>query len=234
MPMFWFHPADLLLIPAFMIAIWAEIKVKSAYAKYSKILVSSGITGYEVARWILEKENISDIDVEPIPGEMTDHYDPNAKKVRLSEEVFYGRSIASVGISAHELGHVLQHAYGYAPMQIRQLIYPVSAIGSNLSFPLIFLGIILAYMGFQGYWIFVKAGIYAFSLAVAFTIITLPVEFNASRRALKILSDGRILSQKELEGVREVLTAAALTYVASAAVAILQLIRLLIIFRDRD
>ncbi len=232
--MFWFHPADLLLIPAFIIAIWAEIKVKSAYAKYSKIPVSSGITGYDVARWILEKENISDIDVEPIPGEMTDHYDPNAKKVRLSEGVFYGRSIASVGISAHELGHVLQHAYGYAPMQIRQLIYPVSAIGSNLSFPLIFLGIILAYMGFQGYWIFVKAGIYAFSLAVAFTIITLPVEFNASRRALKILSDGRILSQKELEGVRDVLTAAALTYVASAAVAILQLIRLLIIFRDRD
>ncbi|MCX8065464.1 MAG: zinc metallopeptidase [Candidatus Hydrogenedentes bacterium] len=234
MPMYWFHPADLLLIPAFIIAVWAQAKIGRAYSKYSKIPVSSGLTGYEIAKWILDRENISDVDVESIPGEMTDHYDPQAKKVRLSEEVFYGRSIASVGISAHELGHVLQHFYGYAPMQVRQIIYPISALGSNLSFPLIFIGIILAYMGFQGYWIFVKAGIYAFSLAVAFTIITLPVEFNASRRALKILSDGRLVSQKELAGVKEVLNAAALTYVASAAVAILQLIRLLIIFRNRD
>ncbi len=234
MPIFWFHPADLLLIPAILIAIWAQAKVRNAYAKYSRVLVRSGITGYEVARWILESNNISDVDIEPIPGEMTDHYDPISKKVRLSEGVFYGRSIASVGISAHELGHVLQHANGYAPMQIRNLIYPVSALGSNLAFPLILIGIFLSYMGFQGYWIFVKAGIYAFSLAVAFTIITLPVEFNASRRALKILSDGRVLSQDELEGVKEVLTAAALTYVASAAVAVLQLLRLLIIFRNRD
>lgn len=232
MPMYFFHPADLLLIPAIILAMWAQYKVSSAYKKYSRIPVQRRISGAQVAEWILRSEGINDIALEPIPGEMTDHYDPSSKTVRLSEEVFYGHSIASVGIAAHELGHVIQDARGYAPMQLRQLIYPVANIGSTLAFPLIFLGVILSYSGLYLPWL-IKLGIYMFSAAVAFTIITLPVEFNASRRALKVLSDGRLLTTEELDGVREVLRAAALTYVAAAATAVLQLIRLLMIFRER-
>lgn len=233
MPIYMFHPADLLIIPAALFAIWAQIKVRSAYQRYSSITTKRGITGYDVAKWILQKEGIDDVDIEVTEGELTDHYDPISKKVRLSQPVYYGDSIASVGISAHELGHVIQHARNYAPMQVRQFIYPISAIGSNLAFPLIIFGVLLTYSGIHAQWL-INAGIYMFSLAVLFTVITLPVEFNASRRAIKILSDGRLLTEDELAGVREVLSAAALTYVAAAATAILQLIRLLIIFRDRE
>ncbi len=233
MPIYMFHPADLLLIPAIILALWAQYKVTSTYRKYASIPIRNKITGRDIAHWILQKESINDVDVELTEGELTDHYDPISKKVRLSEHVYYGDSIASVGISAHELGHVLQHAHGYAPMQVRNFIYPVSDLGSNLAFPLILLGIFLTSIGIHAQWL-INVGIYLFSLAVMFTVITLPVEFNASRRAIKILTDGRMLTEEELDGVRAVLTAAALTYVAAAATAILQLIRLLIIFRDRE
>jgi len=228
-----FHPADLLIIPAALFALWAQIKVKSTYQKYASIPTRSRITGRDVAQWILERENIGGVGIEVTEGELTDHYDPIEKKVRLSEAVYYGNSVSSIGISAHELGHVIQHARSYAPMQVRHFIYPVSSLGSNLSFPLIILGVILTSIGIHAQWL-INVGIYMFSLAVLFTIITLPVEFNASKRAIKILSDGRLLTQEELEGARAVLNAAALTYVASAATAILQLIRLLIIFRGRE
>ncbi|MGC8846765.1 MAG: zinc metallopeptidase, partial [Candidatus Hydrogenedens sp.] len=211
----------------------AQLKVKSTYQKYASMPTQRKITGLDVARWILQRENIHDVDVEITEGELTDHFDPISKKVRLSEPVYYGDSIASVGISAHELGHVIQHARNYAPMQVRQFIYPVSSLGSNLAFPLIIFGILLTYLGIHAQWL-ISAGIYMFSLAVLFTVITLPVEFNASKRAIKILSDGRLLTEEELDGVRAVLSAAALTYVAAAATAILQLIRLLIIFRGRE
>jgi len=228
-----FHPADLLIIPAAIFAIWAQLKVKSTYQKYASIPTQQRITGFDIARWILQRENINNVDVEVTEGELTDHYDPISKKVRLSEPVYYGDSIASVGIAAHELGHVIQHTRSYAPMQVRQFIYPVSSLGSNLAFPLIILGILLTYSGVHAQWL-INVGIYMFSLAVLFTIITLPVEFNASKRAVKILSDGRLLTEEELDGVRAVLSAAALTYVAAAASAVLQLIRLLIIFRGRE
>ncbi len=233
MPIYMFHPADLLIIPAALFAIWAQLKVKSTYQKYASIPTQRRITGFDIARWILQRENINNVDIEVTEGELTDHYDPISKKVRLSEPVYYGDSIASVGISAHELGHVIQHARSYAPMQVRQLIYPVSSLGSNLAFPLIILGILLTYFGIHAQWL-INVGIYMFSLAVLFTVVTLPVEFNASKRAIKILSDGRLLTEEELDGVHAVLSAAALTYVAAAATAILQLIRLLIIFRGRE
>ncbi len=233
MPIYFFHPADLLIIPAAIFAIWAQMKVKHAYSKYATVPTKRGITGSQVAQWILERENINDVDVEITEGELTDHYDPKAKKVRLSQPVYYGNSVASVGIAAHELGHVIQHAHGYAPMQVRSFIYPACALGSSLAIPLIILGMILSSVGVYAHWL-INVGIYMFSLAVLFTVITLPVEFNASRRAIKILNDGSLLDQDELEGVRAVLSAAALTYVAAAAAAILQLIRLLIITRGRE
>lgn len=233
MPIYMFHPADLLIIPAAIFAIWAQLKVKSTYQKYASIPTKQRITGFDIARWILQRENINNVDIEVTEGELTDHYDPISKKVRLSEPIYYGHSIASAGIAAHELGHVIQHARSYAPMQVRQLIYPVSSLGSNLAFPLIILGVLLTYFGIHAQWL-INVGIYMFSLAVLFTVVTLPVEFNASKRAIKILSDGRLLTEEELDGVQAVLSAAALTYVAAAATAILQLIRLLIIFRGRE
>ncbi len=233
MPIYMFHPADLLIIPAALFAIWAQFKVRNTYQKYASVPTKRRITGLDVARWILQRENINDVDVEGTEGELTDHYDPISKKVRLSEPIFYGDSISAVGISAHELGHVIQHARSYAPMQVRNFIYPVSALGSNLAFPLIIFGVLLTYFGIHAQWL-INVGIYMFSLAVLFTVITLPVEFNASKRAIKILSDGRLLTEEELDGARAVLNAAALTYVAAAATAILQLIRLLIIFRGRE
>jgi len=234
MPMgFFFHPADLLLIPAILFTLWAQFKVKHAYHKYSQIGVRSGVTGVRIAQWMLESENIRDVSIEQIPGEMTDHFDPRTNTVRLSEGVYHGRSIAALGIAAHELGHVMQHAQGYAPMKLRQFVYPVSSIGSTLAFPIILGGLFLSYAGYHVPWL-ITAGIWLFAAAVAFTIIPLPVEFNASRRALRALTNGRFLTDEELAGARAVLQAAALTYVAAAAAAVLQLIRLLMITRGRD
>lgn len=228
-----FHPANLLLIPAILFTLWAQMKVKSAYYKYSNIGVRSGARGVDIAERILQSENIRDVTVECIPGEMTDHFDPRTGTVRLSEGVYHGHSIAALGIAAHELGHVIQHAHGYAPMQLRQMVYPVSSLGSTLAFPIIIIGILLSSSGYYVPWL-ITAGIWLFAAAVAFTIITLPVEFNASRRALRALADGRFLTEDELAGARAVLQAAALTYVAAAAAAVLQLLRLLLMTRNRD
>lgn len=242
--MFFFHPADLLMIPAVIFALWAQAKVRSAYAKYSEVGVRSGMTGADVAQRILRDVSIAQADgrgpgiangvaLECIPGEMTDHFDPRDNTLRLSEKVYYGRSIASLGIAAHEVGHAIQHAHNYVPMQVRQLIYPVSSLGSTLAFPLILLGVFLPYFGMHAPWL-INVGIWLFTAAVAFTVITLPVEFNASSRALRALASGGYLSEDELQGAKAVLDAAALTYVAAAAAAILQLLRLLLIFGDRN
>lgn len=228
-----FHPADLLMIPAILLTLWAQMKVKSAYRHWAQVGARAGITGADIARWILQSENIRDVKIECIPGEMTDHFDPRDKTVRLSEGVYNGRSIAALGIAAHELGHVIQHAHGYAPMQLRQFIYPVSSLGSNLAFPIILIGFVISSMGFYAPWL-ITFGLWLFAASVAFTIITLPVEFNASHRALRALANGRFLADDEMIGARAVLQAAALTYVAAAAAAVLQLIRLLLITRGRD
>ncbi|OQB36711.1 MAG: putative neutral zinc metallopeptidase [Candidatus Hydrogenedentes bacterium ADurb.Bin179] len=228
---FFFHPADLLMIPAMIIAVWAQVRVKAAYQKYASIQTRSGMTGAQVAQHILQNANVSNVPIEVTPGEMTDHYDPVKKVLRLSGSVYGGTSIAALGIAAHEVGHAIQDASGYAPMKVRHLVYPVSRLGSMLAFPLIFAGFIL---NFSFSSVLINLGIWLFTAAVAFTIVTLPVEFNASSRAVQALTAGGYMSQDELRGVRKVLGAAAMTYVAAAAAAVLQLVRFLLIIRGRD
>jgi len=231
---FGFYPMGgldlVLMILPMLLALWAQFKVKGAYAKYSQIGSRSGMTGAYVARRIMDTEGINDVDLEPIAGEMTDHYDPIHKVVRLSEGVYNSTSLAALGIAAHEVGHVIQDARGYAPMRLRHAIYPVANIGSKLAWPLIIAGLIFGLGG----GIVLKIGIYLFIASVAFTVITLPVEFNASRRAMLALAQGGTMPADELAGAKKVLDAAALTYVAAAAGAILTLIRLLLIAQNRD
>jgi Zn-dependent membrane protease YugP len=232
MPFFYmFHPADLLMIPAIIIAVWAQLRVKRAYAKYSRVRSRSGMTGAQAAMQIMRASGIGVLPIEPIPGQMTDHYDPKAKVLRLSEGVYGNDSIAAVGIAAHEVGHAIQDAQGYAPMRLRHAMYPISSLGSTLAFPLIFFGLIF---NFSGSALMVSVGIWLFTASVAFTLVTLPVEYDASRRAVRALASGGYLEKEELNGVRSVLNAAALTYVAAAAAAVLQLVRLLLIARGRD
>ena len=226
-----FHWADLLMIPAMIFALWAQTRVKHAYTKYSKIPTRAGLTGSDVAAIILENAGVRNVSLGMGPGEMTDHYDPATKRVNLSQGVGAGASIAALGIAAHEVGHAIQDAQGYAPMKLRHFMYPVSSIGSTLAFPLIFAGLIF---GGSGFGFLLQLGIYLFAAAVAFTIVTLPVEFDASRRAVKALAVGGHLTDDEMSGVRKVLGAAAMTYVAAAAVAVLNLLRMLIIARGRD
>jgi len=214
-----------------IIAVWAQIRVKSAYQKYAAIQTRSGMTGAQVAQHILQNANVSNVPIEVTPGEMTDHYDPVKKVLRLSGSVYGGTSIAALGIAAHEVGHAIQDASGYAPMKVRHLVYPISRLGSMLAFPLIFAGFIL---NFSFSSVLINLGIWLFTAAVAFTIVTLPVEFNASSRAVQALTAGGYMSQDELRGVQKVLGAAAMTYVAAAAAAVLQLIRFLLIVRGRD
>lgn len=223
-------PTIVLLIPAILLAIYAQIKVKSTYHKYSQIATRSGLTGAAVTREILRDENVSgpggrEIGLELTPGELSDHYDPRSRTLRLSQDIFYGNSISALGIAAHEVGHAIQHAREYTPMQVRNLVYPVSSIGSSLAFPLFFVGIIV------GNPLLLKVGILLFTLAVLFTVLTLPVEFDASRRAIRSLANGGYLTEEELSGAKKVLNAAALTYVAATAMALLNLLRLILIAR---
>ncbi|OYV03145.1 hypothetical protein CGW93_02250 [candidate division bacterium WOR-3 4484_18] len=220
--MWWFDPLYIfMMIPVFIISIIAQMWVKSAYAKYSRIPNRNKITGAGAAQIIARRMGLQ-INVELTSGLLSDHYDPRTRTLRLSPHVHNGYSIAAVGIAAHEAGHAIQHAYGYAPLQLRSALVPVTMLGSNLAWPLIFVGFIFHWLTL------IKVGILFFSAVVVFQLITLPVEFNASRRALKALHDTNILTKRELSGAREVLTAAALTYVAAATAAILQLLYFLI------
>ncbi len=222
----------LLLIPAMIFAIYAQMKVSSTYEKFSQVISHSGYTGAELARQILNKAgaydpDFLDVDIVAIPGKLTDHYDPKAKVLRLSEDNYYGRSVASLGIVAHEVGHAIQHARAYAPLAMRNAIVPVANIGSQLAFPLFFIGFLFNSPSLM------DIGILAFSIALLFQVITLPVEFDASARAVRILRSGNYMDERELSMVKKVLVAAALTYVAATAMALLQLLRLLIL-RDRS
>jgi len=220
--MWWFDPLYIfMMIPVFIISIIAQMWVKNAYAKYSRIPNRSKITGAEAAQIIARRMGLQ-INVELTSGLLSDHYDPRTRTLRLSPHVYNGYSIAAVGIAAHEAGHAIQHAYGYAPLQLRSALVPVTMLGSNLAWPLIFVGFIFHWLSL------IKLGILFFTAVVVFQLITLPVEFNASQRALKVLHDTNILTKRELSGAREVLTAAALTYVAAATAAILQLLYFLI------
>jgi len=221
--MIWlFYPETLiLLIPAFLLAIYAQYKVRSAYSKYLQVPTQRRITAREAAEYILKSAGITNVQIEPIRQPLGDHYDPRRRKLRLSAPD--SASVAAVGVAAHEAGHALQHAQGYAPLALRSAIVPVAMFGSQLAFPLFFLGLI-----FQAASL-VNVGIILFSAAVLFTLVTLPVEFNASRRAMVALRSAGLVTEGELGAVKEVLSAAALTYVASAAMAIAQLLGMLMI-----
>lgn len=218
-----------ILIPALIISFWAQMKINSTFNKYSNMHSSNGYTGAQVARMLLDANNLYDIPVEIVGGKLSDHYDPGHRVMRLSQEVFYGTSVASIGVAAHETGHAIQHKENYAPLTIRNSIVPLVNFSSSLSWILFFLGFILRWSGL------INLGILLFSAVVVFQIITLPVEFNASKRALTILEDKAILYGSELKGAKAVLSAAAMTYVAAALMAISQLLRLLFISsRERD
>jgi len=222
-PGLFFDPTMILLIPGIILAMYAQGKVQSTFQRYSRVLSQRGITGAQVARKILDSYGLYDVEIELTGGHLSDHYDPRSRKVRLSNEVYRGSSLASLGVAAHEVGHAIQHDTGYAPLHIRNSIIPVTQIGSTLSFPLLLLGL------FMGIPALAQLGVLLFTGVVVFQLITLPVEFNASSRALAILNSEGFLSREELSGTKKVLDAAALTYVAAALMAALNLLRLLII-----
>lgn len=230
---FYMDPTYLLVLIGAVLCIFAQMRISSTYKKYARVRSRSGLTGAEAAQRILQLSGIYDVRIEHVRGELTDHYDPAHKVLRLSDSVYGSPSLAAIGVAAHECGHAVQHDKGYAPLKIRTALVPAANIGSRAGIPLIFLGVL---MGMNQ--LFIQIGIWVFALAVLFQVITLPVEFNASGRALAMLGDYGMLERDETSGCRRVLSAAALTYVAAAASAILQLLRLVLLFgngsRRRD
>lgn len=218
------------VMPALLVAMWAQFNVNSTFNKYKKIGNSRGYTAFDVARKILDMNGLYNVKIERVAGHLSDHFDPRANVVRLSDSTYQSNSVAAIGVAAHEVGHAVQHATSYAPIKVRNAIVPVVQISSYAAFPLALLGIVFANR------FMINAGILLFITVVLFQLITLPVEFNASRRAIKTLEKNYILEGAELSGAKKVLTAAALTYVASAAVAIGNLLRLLVLAggRSRD
>ncbi|MFV0343302.1 MAG: zinc metallopeptidase [Anaerocolumna sp.] len=228
---YYFDPTYILVFIGAILSLMASARVKSTFAKYSKVRSLSGMTGAQAAERILQSAGIYDVSIQHVSGNLTDHYDPRNKTLSLSDSVYNQTSVAAVGVAAHECGHAIQHDKNYVPLKLRAAILPVANIGASISWPLIILGIILGYSQSLIY-----LGIILFSFAVLFQLVTLPVEFNASSRAVRILNDSGILYGDEIDQTKKVLGAAALTYVAGAAASILQLLRLLILFggRDRD
>jgi Predicted Zn-dependent protease len=223
-----FDSSFIILIPAMLIAAWAQFKVSSTFNKYSKYGNRNGYTGSQVARLLLDSNGLYDVPVEVVPGRLTDHYDPSKRVMRLSQEVYYGNSVASIGVAAHETGHAIQHKERYVPLVVRNSIVPAVNFGSNASWILFLLGMVFGLKQLIG------IGILLFTVVVAFQVITLPVEFNASNRALKVLEYKGILYKDELKGAKSVLSAAAMTYVAAALTSISELIRLILISRRDD
>ena len=217
----------LLVIAGLILSLIASGRVKSTYAQYSRVRSMCGLTGAMAARKVLELSGIYDVRIEHISGELTDHYDPRSKVLRLSDSTYNSNSVAAVCVAAHECGHAVQHQCGYGPLVLRSTLVPAANFGSTLAWPVFLMGLILSMRPL------LTLGIVLFSLAVLFQLITLPVEFNASSRALKILEDGHILGDMELAGGRKVLRAAAMTYVASLAASVLQLLRLIILAGGR-
>jgi len=224
----YFDPTYILVIAGIIITLLASAGVKSTFSKYSRIQSRSGFTGAQAAQRILQASGIYDVRIEHVPGNLSDHYDPRGKVLRLSDSVYGQSSLAAIGVAAHECGHAIQHQNSYAPLTVRSAIVPVANIGSMASWPIIILGVIMSYNEFL-----INLGIILFSAAVLFQLITLPVEFNASRRAIARLGETGILYGDELGQSKKVLNAAALTYVAAAAASILQLLRLILLFGGR-
>ena len=237
--MFWIDKYYILLVlPTVILALYAQAKVNSTFNRYRQDRSYRGMTGQEVAMQMLRNAGIYDVPVQMVAGHLTDHYDPKNRVLRLSESVFNSSSIAAIGVAAHEAGHAIQHQEGYAPLHLRNAIIPLTRIGSNLSMPLIFIGIALgglssAASAINMGWYIIVAGIALFGVAVLFQVITLPVEFNASKRALATLGSTQILMEDEAKKARKVLSAAALTYVAAMAQALANLLRLILIVGGR-
>lgn len=230
--MYYYDPTMLLLIPALLLAIWAQFKVSSTFNKYSKINTMRGMTGADAARLILDRNGLSNVKVQHIQGELTDHFDPRTNIVSLSDATYSSRSIGAIGVAAHECGHAVQHAAGYVPIRVRNAIVPVVSFCSKIAMPIILIGIVCA--AFGGFFpILIDIGIIMYAATVLFQIITLPVEFNASSRAIKTLEQYDVLSNDELKGAKKVLSAAAMTYVAAAFSAIMSLLRLILISNNR-
>jgi Zn-dependent membrane protease YugP len=216
-----------LVVPALLFSLWARIRVKGAFAKYSRVQSSRNMTGRDAAELLLRANNITGVRIEPVGGSLTDHYDPASKVLRLSRPVYGEHSIAAIGVAAHETGHAIQDALSWGPLVLRSALVPVANIGSSAGPVLAVAGIVLSFP------VLINIGIILFGAAVVFYLVTLPVEFNASARALRILRSGGVLGAAELEGVRKVLSAAALTYVASALTALTSFLRLVLLSRSR-
>lgn len=225
--MYYYDWTLILLIPALLLTIYAQGKVSTTYHKYAKVRALSGISAYDMARQLLDYNGLSDVRIEMIKGDLTDHYDPRHKVLRLSESSYHSSSVAALGVAAHECGHALQDAEGYMPLRIRGALVPVANFGSSLSWILIIAGILFSMFNL------ITLGIVCFTAVVLFQLVTLPVEFNASNRALAALEGGGFLQSDEIVGTEKVLRAASLTYIAAALTAILQLLRLLLIFGGR-
>lgn len=217
-----------LLIPAILLSLYAQYKVNSVYSRYSAVRSASGITGAAMAKNLLDSNGLGNVAVDRVAGNLTDHYDPRDRSLHLSDGVYSSDSVAAIGIVAHEVGHAVQDAKAYFPIKLRSSVAPISNLGSTLSIPLFFLGLIMSYGPLM------DAGILLFSLAVAFTLITLPVEFNASKRAVTMLESGGYLAKDEIWMAKSVLNAAALTYLAATAMAVMQLLRLVLLRGSRD
>lgn len=230
--MFYFgDPTFILLIPALIFAFIAQGMVQSAFRKYSQQSSQKGYTGAQVARDILDRVGLRDVPVEITPGQLSDHYDPTKRVMRLSPEVYHSNSIAALGVAAHETGHAIQHMEGYKFLNARNAIFPIASFGSQLAFPVFFIG--LLFRSSLGYSL-MTLGIYLFLGALAFQVITLPVEFNASRKALMLLNEGNYLTTTETAKAKKVLSAAAMTYIAAAAMSAVQLLRLILLRGSRD
>lgn len=225
----WFHPMDYLIFIAFGLSIWAQFRVKGTFSKWSDVPVASGMTGYDAARRLLDANGLYDVPVEPVPGALTDHYDPIARAVRLSEPVYYENSIAAVSVACHEVGHAIQHKVHYPMLVLRHRMFPAVNFTSGVAPLLIIAGLI-----FQQFNFLLGLGILFFSAAVAFQLVTLPVEFNASNRARDLMISEGFITNDEERGVAKVLNAAALTYVAAALISLLELIKYIMIFTNRS
>ena len=231
--LFWGDWTVLVLIPAMIFAFWAQINVQMTFSRFKQVRTRRGLTAADVARRILDANGLNYVQIQRVSGELTDHYDPRAQVVRLSDSVYDSTSVAAIGVAAHEVGHACQHAEDYVPLRIRSAIIPMTRIGSMLAMPVFILGLLFAQLSLYGNMVgdvFMMLGILLFSLSTLFQLVTLPTEFNASARALKTLESYGILDGDELVGARSTLRAAALTYVAALASSLASLLRLLLIF----
>lgn len=228
MPMLGLDWTMIILFPAILLAMWTQARVKNAFATYSRVHSHSGLTAREAARRILDSYGLSGVPIRQVPGQLTDHYDPRDRSLSLSEPVYDSTSIAAIGVAAHEVGHAVQHATGYAPLQIRNAVVPLLSLSSSAAMPLFFIGLLSASNTLM------NIGILLFVGVLAFHLITLPVEFDASNRALKVLATNGMMTQDEVGGARKVLNAAAMTYVSATLMAALQLVRLLALRNSRS